>query len=145
MKSTTYVEFLLPPSLSGLTGVPQDRDTTSMAKAKTTMQPPTSAPLRSHLEQLRQSAQRDIHTPPSSQTDRLRDQLKAWAAALSPGLRSRRFTIEEVELLAGLVGKHGGHPAHHHIAQALRSVGFTPCRDWTVAGRNRRYWLLQRI
>ena len=31
--------------------------------------------------------------------------------------------------------------AHHHIAQALRTLGFQPCRDWTVAGRNKRYWI----
>lgn len=52
---------------------------------------------------------------------------------MTPDQRSRRFSTEEVERLAGLVGKHGGRAAHHHIALALRSAGFSPCRDWTVA------------
>jgi hypothetical protein len=62
---------------------------------------------------------------------------------MTPEQLSRRFKTEEIERLAGLVGKHGGHPAHHHIAQVLRAVGFVSCRDWTVAGRNRRYWKFQ--
>lgn len=140
MKSTTYVEFELPPSLPGLTGVPQDKGSDVMTKAKTTVQPPTSASLRLHLEQLRRTAQRGTYTRPPSQTDRLRSQIKTWCESMSPEQRSRRFTTEEIERLAGLVGKHAGRAAHHHIALALRSVGFTPCRDWTVAGRNRRFW-----
>jgi hypothetical protein len=142
MKSTGYMEFSLPPSLSGLTGVPQNRDTSISTKSKGSVQPPTSAgsPLRHRLEQLRQAAQITAYTRVLSQTERLRDQIKTWFESMTPGQRSRRFSIEEVEVLAGLVGKHGGHAAHHQIAQALRSAGFSPCRDWTVAGRNRRFW-----
>jgi hypothetical protein len=142
MKSTTYVEFYHPPSLSGLTSVPQDRDTKLNANSKTPVQPPTSAgsPLRHRLEQLRQTAQITAYTRVLSQTERLRGQIKTWFESMTPGQRSRCFSIEEVEVLAGLVGKHGGHAAHHQIAQALRSAGFRPSRDWTVAGRNRRFW-----
>lgn len=106
------------------------------------MQPPTytRAPLRAQLEQLRRTAQHNIHTRPSGHSERLCVQIKTWAQSMPPELRSRRFTIEEIELLAGILGKHGKHAAHHHIAQAIRAVGFTPVRDWTVAGRNRRYW-----
>lgn len=144
MKSITYVDFCYPPSLSGPTGVPPDSDTSSNLNNKMNVQPPTSvrAPLRLHLEQLRQATQRATYTRPPSQTDLFRDLIKRWASAMTPEQRSRRFSTEEVERLAGLVGKHGGRAAHHHIALALRSAGFSPCRDWTVAGRNRRYWKL---
>ena len=106
------------------------------------MQPPTytHTPLRARLEQLRHAAQRGTYTRPPSQTDWLRSQIKTWCESMSQEQRSRRFTTEEIERLAGLMGKHGGRAAHHHIALALRSVGFTHCRDWTVAGRNRRFW-----
>jgi hypothetical protein len=59
---------------------------------------------------------------------------------MAPEQRTRRFSVDEVERLASLVGKHGGRAAHHHIAQALRAMGFQPCRDWTIAGRNKRFW-----
>ena len=106
------------------------------------MQPPTSehSPLRLHLEQLRRSVQRGTYTRPPSQTDRLREQIKTWTESMSPEQLTRRFATEEIERLAGLVGKHGGRAAHHHMAKALRAIGFFSCRDWTVAGRNRRYW-----
>ena len=111
------------------------------------MQPPTSRythrPLRERLEDLRRSAKCDIHTQRTDQTNRLSGPIKAWCEDMSPDQRSRRFKLEEIARLAGLVGKHGGQAAHHHIAQALRSIGFSPSRDWSVAGRNKRYWKLQ--
>jgi hypothetical protein len=142
MKSTSYVEFLHPPSLSGLTGVPQDRDTTITSKSKTSGQPPTSthSPLRTHLEQLRNSAQKTIHTLPPNQANLMSDRIRSWVYSMSPEQRTRRFSVDEVERLAGLVGKHGGRAAHHHIAHALRTSGFQPCRDWTISGRNKRFW-----
>ena len=60
---------------------------------------------------------------------------------MTPEQRNRRFTLEEIERLAGLVGKFGGRAAHHHIALSLWAIGFSPCRDWTSAGRNKRYWI----
>lgn len=147
MKSTAYVEFCHPPSLSGLSSVPQDSDTFANANNKMNVQPPTSVrpPLTLHLEQLRQAAQRATYTRAPNQTDRFRDLIYRWSAAMTPEQLSRRFTTAEIELLAGLVGKHGGRAAHHHIALALRSAGFIPCRDWSVAGRNRRYWKFQGV
>lgn len=143
MKSTTYMEFYSPPSLSGPMGAPKDRDTTVVVTSKKTLPPPTSGPLplRMQLEQLRRCSERFIHTKPLRHTDRLREQIKTWADSMTPDQLTRRFSTEEIERLAGLVGKHGGRAANHHMAQALRAVGFTSCRDWTVAGRNRRYWI----
>ena len=113
------------------------------------MQPPTSTdsrnstyvPLRIQLEQLRNAAQYAQHTKPFRHSERLRDQIKAWSESMTPEQRKRRFTIEEIERLAGLMGKFGGRAAHHHIAQSLRAIAFVPRRDWTVAGRNKRYWI----
>jgi len=142
MKSISYVEFCHPPSLSGLTCVPQDRGTTITAKSKTCVQPPTStrSPLRAHLEQLRAAAQKNMHTLPPNQASLMVDRIWSWVNSMSPEQRTRRFSVDEVERLAGLVGKHGGRAAHHHIARALRAGGFQPCRDWTIAGRNKRFW-----
>lgn len=142
MKSTSYVDFSHPPSLSGLACVPQDRDTTITAKSKASVQPPTSArsPLRAHLEQLRAAAQKTMRKLPANQANLMGERIWLWVNSMSPEQRTRRFSVDEVERLAGLVGKHGGRAAHHHIAHALRAVGFQPCRDWTIAGRNKRFW-----
>ena len=142
MKSTTYVEFSHPPSLSGLAGVPQNKGTPASSTSKTSMPPPTytHAPLRKKLESLKQSTLHNTQTQRTSHQDRLRIQIKAWSESMTPEQRTRHFTTVEVERLAGLVGKHGGRAAHHHVAMALWAVGFKHCRDWTVAGRNRRYW-----
>ena len=107
------------------------------------MQPPTFefVPLRTQVADLKRAV---THAAPARQTshrDKLRDQIRAWLASMSPEQRKRRFTIEEIERLAGLTGKTGGRTAHHHIAQSLRAIEFDPRRDWTVAGRNKRYWI----
>jgi hypothetical protein len=107
------------------------------------MQPPTfnSVPLRTQLEQLKQAATKINRVELQSHPAKLRDQIKTWSESMAPEQRNRRFTIEEIERLAGLVGKFGGRAAHHHIAQSLRTIGFVPYRDWTKSGRNRRYWI----
>lgn len=92
------------------------------------------------MEQLRKTAQHDLSTKPVRHSERLREQIKTWTESMTPEQLARRFTTEEIERLAGLVGQHCGRAAHHHIAQALRALGFQPCRDWTIAGRNRRFW-----
>ena len=113
------------------------------------MQPPTfiasHLPLRVHLERLRAAAQ-TVRTEQAAQNhlQTMRDQLTEWVASMNPEQRQRRFTIEEVERLAGLTGKHGGRAAHRHIAHALHRIGFIHLRDWSVAGRNRRFWQFER-
>jgi ABC-type hemin transport system substrate-binding protein len=109
------------------------------------MQPPTSnsVPLRIQLAQLKQASVEAVRVKHQSHRDKLRDQIKAWSESMTPEQRNRRFSTEEIERLAGLKGKTGGRTAHHHIAMALREVGLKPYRDWTVAGRNRRYWKIQ--
>ncbi len=108
------------------------------------MQPPTykqtSTPLRMQMQQLRMVAKFDVTRGQVNHDNTIREKIKAWQASMTPEQIKRRFTLAEVERLAGITGKHGGRVAHHQIASALRTLGFESKRDWTTAGRNRRYW-----
>lgn len=59
--------------------------------------------------------------------------------SLPPANISRRWTLDE--LCNILPGRYANKPAPRFIAAALRELGFTEHRDWTHAGRNRRYWM----
>ena len=65
--------------------------------------------------------------------------IRNWYNAIPPASRQRRYTTEE--LLTQFAGRYRDRPAIRMIAAALRANGFTSKRDWTVAGRNQRYWL----
>lgn len=119
------------------------------------MQPPTKiiamttyTPLRQQLESLKSQvrAAMPTHRPPLRDADILRDlelKLKVWKSIMTPQEQRRGFTTAEVIVLAQLRGKHRPLPGDRLVGLALRAVGFVPCRDWTVAGRNRRYWKFQ--
>lgn len=105
----------------------------------------TYTPLIQRLSALKTQAHATTQNSPqrnSAVVNPMVQRITAWLETMSPLEQRRPFTTEEVERLAGLAGKQGGRPACHHIAAALRAVGFKPCRDWTVAGRNKRYWKL---
>lgn len=76
-----------------------------------------------------------------SNAARFIDPLQAWIASMAPSELARRFSISEVLTLAQLTGTYQASPAKREVAQALRALGFRPCRDWTKGGRNRRYWI----
>jgi hypothetical protein len=65
-------------------------------------------------------------------------QILSWWQYLPPCQRKRKFQLWEVSAICQ--GKTGNRPADRDIAEALRSLGWTECRDWTREGRNRRYW-----
>jgi hypothetical protein len=115
-------------------------------KLMQSLQPPTQiavrAPLREHLERLRAEADDALRSRPLNHDQVIHTRIMAWVGCMSPEQRNRRFTLIEVERLAGLVGKRGGNAAHHEVARALRSIGFVTGRDWSSAGRNRRFWKL---
>jgi hypothetical protein len=69
----------------------------------------------------------------------LEDQIKRWWANLPPSLRGRRFQL--VEIAAHCCNRSGGKPANRDIAAALRALGWREFRDWSLAGRNRRFWI----
>jgi hypothetical protein len=112
------------------------------------MQPPqpgantlTYTPLRDQLAQLKvfaESAPKSVGI--QCGPDRLVSEISAWLKTMSLQQQSRKFTIDEVVALARLTGAYQLSPAKREVALALRTLGFQPCRDWTRAGRNRRYW-----
>ena len=67
------------------------------------------------------------------------DQIKRWWANMPPSLKGRRFQLAEI---AGHCrGRTGGKPANRDVAAALRALGWHEFRDWSLAGRNRRFWM----
>lgn len=116
------------------------------------MQPPTmtayTRSLRSILESLKVESEQCTPTEvnkarcDAGSTQAFVADISAWVATLSPKQQARRYAITEIVILAELTGKHGGNPSHTRTAHALRLAGFQSKRDWTVAGRNTRYWKL---
>jgi hypothetical protein len=78
--------------------------------------------------------------PIGSIADRYFVQITAWVSGLSPLQKLRRYSIGEVMLLAALKGHYRDHASLRYTGEALRRCGFKQKRDWTAAGRNKRYW-----
>jgi len=68
------------------------------------------------------------------------DQIKSWCSQLSKVQLTRLYTINEVISLARLEGRLGRKASVQLVGNALTACGFVPKRDWTAAGRNKRYW-----
>lgn len=104
------------------------------------------APLRQQMTRLMQMVEtQSAAKPHPAQKDapyELKLKIERWLINMTPAERARRFTTAEIIALAQLKGKTGTVPAAHTVSQTLRSMGFKHCRDWTAAGRNRRYWKL---
>jgi hypothetical protein len=66
-------------------------------------------------------------------------EIREWFESMPPASRQRRFTLEEICIR--LRGLYRDRPALRVIAAAMRRLGWTEGRDWTNAGRNRRFWL----
>jgi hypothetical protein len=66
--------------------------------------------------------------------------IQTWVNTLPAVQRCRQFTIAEVMLLAALKGHFRDHASLRYTGEALRRCGFKQKRDWTTAGRNKRYW-----
>lgn len=146
MESTAYVMWSSPRSLPGLTGVPQDRDTTVMNTTKMTMQPPViGANLRDAVNRLAREAattpQPHTHLAPGSIADSYVTQITSWSQQLTPAQLDRRYSMEEVMILAGLKGRYRDRASVRYTGEALRRCGFVTKRDWTTAGRNKRFWV----
>jgi hypothetical protein len=116
---------------------------------KSAVQPPVISPtLREQVSALVNAAQESkLYSLPGAKpidsiADRYFVQITAWTYGLSPVQRSRRYSIGEVMLLAALKGHFRDHASLRYTGEALRRCGFTQKRDWTAAGRNKRYWQL---
>lgn len=64
--------------------------------------------------------------------------IQHWYANEPPAFRDRKYSM--AEFVIRFAGRFRPKPATRLIAEALRALGWTEHRDWTRAGRNRRYW-----
>ncbi len=99
------------------------------------MQPPTEMgimntlqPLRKQLETLKSVSQRELQNnkPTRRHSDilgELEKNLENWLESMNCQEKRRCVTTVEIIKLANLLGKNGAQPG-----------------DWTVVGRNRRFW-----
>ena len=85
----------------------------------------------------------DFGVASSAPSVSLEEQLRHFVNSLPTKLLERPWTMTEIT--EKLVGKYRAHPHPQHVAQALRSLGWTQKRDWTSSGRGRRYWSSNQI
>jgi hypothetical protein len=112
------------------------------------MQPPViTAHIRDSVNQLI-TASKDIaisrvSTKPDKTEilDCYAEQIMKWAQHLSPVQLLRKYSIEEVIALACLKGRYRDQASVRYTGEALRRCGFVAKRDWTVGGRNKRFWM----
>ena len=86
-------------------------------------------------------AQSPTQTTTVHQPDIYANQITNWTQRLTPAQLSRRYSMEEIMTLAGLKGRYRDHASVRYTGEALRRCGFVTKRDWTTAGRNKRYWI----
>jgi len=81
------------------------------------------------------------HMRSEGQTDcePLEVQITRWWANLPPIIQQRPFQIAEVA--AQCKGRYRDKPALREVAAALRALGWSERRDWSLMGRNRRLWI----
>lgn len=110
------------------------------------MQPPVifenirEAVNRLKSEAMREQAPSVQPLPKVDITDEYVERIQKWMNALPPLQQCRQFTINEVIALATLPGHFRPNASLRYTGEALRRCGFKQKRDWTAAGRNKRYW-----
>lgn len=111
-------------------------------------QPPViGANLRDAVNRLAREAtatpapQPPTHAAHSSISDSYVTQIMNWSQRLTPAQLGRRYSMEEVMTLAGLKGRYRDNASVRYTGEALRRCGFVTKRDWTSAGRNKRFWV----
>jgi len=114
------------------------------------MQPPVIyQPLRSRLKQLNDLAITQARSTAKQETcirasiEQYVEFIRCWQSQQPPIQNQRKFTIDELIQLTNLEGRYRMKPSHRYVAEALRRSGFRAKRDWTNAGRNKRYWYWQ--
>lgn len=103
--------------------------------------------LLQQIEQLREQASHQVQvklpSQPASTSSRTnldyKQLIQHWYEQEAPALRERKYSM--TEFVVRFSGRFRPKPATRLIAEALRELGWTEHRDWTRAGRNRRYWL----
>ena len=102
------------------------------------MLPPQSNNYRSYLITQMKRIQRNTSSPISVHKVNYVNLLRDLFESMPQANVNRRWTVDE--LCKQLPGRYNEKPAQRMIASALRELGFTQHRDWTNAGRNRRFW-----
>ena len=112
------------------------------------MQPPLIIrPLREQMELLRKQSLSRVESQPvvSASAQKIVDDyaslIRRWQEQATHVQRLRLFTIDELIRLTNLSGRFRVHASHRYTGEALRRCGFKQKRDWTRAGRNKRYWI----
>ena len=73
----------------------------------------------------------------------LTDQIEDLMASLPPAQRERDWAM--ADLVGRLQGRYSDRPHAANVGQALRALGWTNKRDWTLGGLGRRVWLPPRL
>ena len=104
-------------------------------------------PLREQLDQLREKTLGSAKSGPFVEkkcqqiVDEYTTLIRNWQDQATPIQRLRVFTIDELIRLTNLSGRFRIHASHRYTGEALRRCGFKQKRDWSAAGRNKRYWI----
>ena len=85
----------------------------------------------------------NAYAPAGPIADGYLTQIKNWVQRLTPAQLGRGFSMEEVMTLAKLKGRYREQASVRYTGEALRRCGFKQKRDWTTAGRNKRYWVFE--
>ena len=111
------------------------------------MQPPLIIrPIREQMDLLRKQALSRVESQPvaSERSQKIIDEytslIRSWQDQATHVQRLRPFTLDELIRLTNLSGRFRVQASHRYTGEALRRCGFKQKRDWTVAGRNRRFW-----
>lgn len=131
-----------PPSLLGQLRVPQH------GQRRQKMQPPLIyRSVREQMVRLRDQTLSPVKSNLASSTkdqkivDEYTSLIRSWQDQATPVQKLRLFTIDELICLINLSGRFRDQPSHRYAGEALRRCGFKQKRDWTAAGRNKRYWI----
>ncbi len=104
-----------------------------------------SAYLRDSLNELKRQADSHAITARTNSAtiptnERYQQSIQKWINSITPVQRARSLTMDEVIKLSGIRGANGKPASVQAMGDALHACGFKPKRDWTAAGRNKRYW-----
>lgn len=84
------------------------------------------------------NARRRAELDTASGNDTLTSIIDRWWHALPVVTRNRRFAMKEISDAVYAQTRH--RHSWQNLAIALEALNWTTGRDWTRAGRNRRYW-----
>jgi hypothetical protein len=94
----------------------------------------------SHLRKVSlETVQKTTRSEGHADWEPLEIQIKRWWVNLPLITQQRPFQL--VEIAVQCRGRYRDKPALRNVATALRSLDWVESRDWSNAGRNRRFWM----